>query len=269
MQRSDESGASPSPRAHPALEGVGAFLAAMLGKGYELGLLDHETFFKCIPARRLMLDLPGTVRGSILQKVRFDDMPICFDLSAEACGEMLEFLMEQRKITPENVLKILTPERCARYLNHKQLWSIVTALPFWHGIRKGVDPQVLKTEFEYLTILLSSALKHGLVTETDVVDGIGIGTLRGLLLSWQQDDLIKRMREHGGKAEQSMDSMILQRITIKAIVRRIPKVLWEKVVNPKIEVAYDLWSMRPPESTPPGPDERPGTTYSIIYGNRS
>jgi hypothetical protein len=243
----------------------------MIAKGYELELLEPETFFEKIPARKLMLDLSerSALRGSILHKLRYDDEPICFELSAEACGEILEHLMAQGAVTPKDALNVMTPEKCARYLGHKQLWSIITARPFWKGIRRGVDPQILKAENECLTALLISALKHGLVTETDVVDGIGIGTLRGLLLSWQQDDLIQRMREHDGRDGKSLDSMILERITPKTIVHRIPKILWEKVVNPKIEVAYDLWSMRPPESTRPTDLDEPfDTRYSIVNGRR-
>ena len=147
-------------------------------------------------------------------------------------------------IKPEEVLNTMTPEQCARYLDHRLLWSFATARPVWHGIRKGVDPQILRAESDYLAVILFSALKHGLITETDVVDGIGVGELRKLLFSWQQEDLFDKIRESCGTGT-SIDHVILEKITLITVVRRIPKILWGKVVNPKIEVVYGLWSTRP------------------------
>lgn len=270
MHENDRSGAPPSSRAQPALEGVGAFLAEMLAKKYELELLEPETFFEILPPRMLMIALSeyDLLRGNILHDLRYRDEPLAYDLSAEACGEILEMIMVLRLKKAGDVLKIMTPEKCVRCLDHKQLWSAVTYRPFWKGVRKNVDPVVLKAEEDLLICLAFSSRKHGLITDTDIVNGIGTGTLRKLLLPWQQVALLEQMRESRRPAGQTIDGVILETVTLKTVVRRIPKVFWEKVVNPKIEVAYDLWSTRPPESTYPAADETQATEYSLIYGRR-
>ncbi len=269
MQRNDRSGGPPSSRGQSALEGVGAFIAEILAAGYEKGLLDPKLLFdqEFLTARALMRSLSGSsaLRGCILHKLRYDDEPISFDLPVEVCGDILHLLITQGMIKPEEVLNTMTPEQCARYLDHRLLWSFATARPVWHGIRKGVDPQILRAESDYLAVILFSALKHGLITETDVVDGIGVGELRKLLFSWQQEDLFDKIRESCGTGT-SIDHVILEKITLITVVRRIPKILWGKVVNPKIEVVYGLWSTRPPDSARPGPNEISDTTYSFIYG---
>ncbi len=269
MQSNDLSGAPPSSRAQPALEGVSAFLAEMLTMGYELGLLQQETFFEIIPPRILMNALSGydLLRGNILHDLRYRDEPLAYDLSAEACGEILEMIMVLRLKKAGDVLKVMTPERCVRCLNHKLLWSAITARPFWKGVRKNVDPEVVKAERHLLLCLAFSSLKHGLITYTDIVDGIGVRKLRKMLLPWKQIELLERMRDYD-RATVTVDRVMVEAVTIKTIVSMIPKVFWEKVVNPKIEVAYDLWSMRPPESTYPADDEGPSSEYSLIYGRR-
>lgn len=253
MLRNDETEAPPSSRtAHPALEGVHAFLADMLNEGYRLKRLDHELFFKFFPPRVLMVGIGDCViRGNILSIGRFIDERLAFDLSAEAGGELLEKLMQRKMVRPRAVLQFATPEVCARHLDRRFLWAFITMHPFWKQ-QRGTSEEQLNTEFVYLMKLFESGLQHNLLTADDIVEGIGVERIWAYLSPNERVGLLKRILRFGRDARAFSVNDLIASITLNSLVRRIPhRVLWQSVVNPKIEVAVGLGSIRPLESIQP------------------
>jgi len=260
--------------------GVDAFVSS-LGKGREafhsevteyclrIGERSPEDFLRKFSCTKLMLSLAARPmeRARIISQLTGVHERVAHKLSPENAGETLQIALDEGVTTPKDIVRLFQADDRQRYLNRHELWAFDVEGEPWK-VSPNDSASHARAE-KFIAYILERAITNLLISQEDIVSGLGVVKLAG----WLPSELLGQIIEASLKKSEKFTEEDLLRIAPPvSLTAHVPlDYIWEKVVVPLIAEQHDYapkkeggavittglqgvpsdgWSLRPgPEST--------------------
>jgi hypothetical protein len=257
-----------------AKQSIGEFTSkSSLGSGPERFLSDAvshaldndwrtaDDFLRQFPPVDLMkgLDAAPDLRGTILTKAVGFHERIARKKTAESAAEDLRIALEEGVTSASDIVALVSPDDRVRYLNRTRLFSFAVDPKFFASTKSGSEQD---RAVERMAFLLEAALGEGLISLTDLIDGISIETLAQSL---DADDLRKVVETalHLGRDKEGLtEERLLDVVPLRSLLGNLPldliwnRVLLAKVAEPAGLVAKGTAGSVAPTKADQAPDSR-------------
>jgi hypothetical protein len=166
----------PAPFSSKLPTGAERFLCQIVVHALETGFRTAEDFVRHFPPRAIIESLAGddALRSDMLIRAAKVHAKLAPKKSVASGTEDLAIALAEGIGTPQEVLEVYDPDSRVKYLEAPKLWAFVTEGGFWNT--KGGDPGYDKAHSR-LVFTLERALAEGLLTLSDIGDGITFGEL--------------------------------------------------------------------------------------------
>lgn len=230
-----------------AKQSIGEFTSkSSLGSGPERFLseavshaLDNDwrtadDFLRQFPPVDLMkgLDAAPDLRGTILTKAVGFHERIARKKTAESAAEDLRIALEEGVTSAQDIVALVSPDDRVRYLDRARLFSFAVDPKFFASTKSGSEQD---RAVERMAFLLEAALGEGLITLTDLTDGITIETIARSL---DADDLRKVVETalHLGRDKEALtEERLLDVVPLRSLLSNLPlDLIWNRVLLSKV-----------------------------------
>ncbi|MEM9188168.1 MAG: hypothetical protein AAGF12_03275 [Myxococcota bacterium] len=220
-------------------DGWRRFLAHVIENGFSVARRSPEDFIRHFPPAAIMQGLARRpqLRANILVIATGIRPRIAIKKTVESCIEDLEISLAEDEADAETVVTLFDPDDRVRYLDKKLLWKFITEGEFWESKKSDGDDYTIAEE--HLGFILDRALKDGLITHQDVVEGVSVPTMAQLL---PRDDLARIISGAllmGSGGNPFSEEALLDEVPVSILLQHIPlQTLWTQVVVPRIAEKY-------------------------------
>lgn len=186
-------------------------------------------------------------------------------------GRLLQAALEERDTDPESIVRAFERDDRIRYLDSQRVWAFLLEGEFWR-ISRSKDLAGHKIAQAHLAYLIERGIVHGLITHTDVLEGITIETLGEKLPRGELAKLIRRALELGKGGTGFTHAEAFDAVPATVIVDHIAlNQVFESVILPLARAAgyvattsdkapekggADKASLAPPDKAPASADKR-------------
>ena len=244
------------------------FLSQAVAHALDNDWRTTDDFLRQFPPLDLMkgLDTAPDLRGAILTKAVGFHERIARKKSAESAAEDLRIALEEGVTTAQDILALLSADDRVRYLDRARLFSFAVEQNFFTSTKSGSEQE---RAVERMAFLLETALGEGLITLTEVTDGI---TFETIAQSLAVDDLRKVVESafHLGRDKEALtEERLLDVVPLRSLLANLPlDLIWNRVIlgkvaepaglvaagTAKVDQAPDSKNVKSP---PPKPAARP------------
>jgi hypothetical protein len=260
--------------------GVDAFVSS-LGKGREafhsevteyclrIGERSPEDFLRKFSCTKLMLSLAARPmeRARIISQLTGVHERVAHKLSPENAGETLQIALDEGVTTPKDIVRLFQPDDRQRYLNRHELWAFDVEGEPWKASPNDVAAHGRAEK--YIAYILERAIQNLLISQEDIVSGLGVVKLAG----WLPSELLGQIIEASLKKSEKFTEEDLLRIAPPAsLTAHVPlDYIWEKVVVPLIAEQHDYAPKKgeAPIVSTTGPQGVPTDGWSLRPGPES
>jgi hypothetical protein len=237
-------------------DGKQRFLSQVVEHALASGLRSARDFVRHFPAKTIMLALESQprLRADIVVPTIGVHEKVALKKSAESTGEDLQIALDERIVDEEAIVRLFQPDDRVRYLDKKQLWAFVVEGDFWKGAEgQASDRSVAKRNVAYV---VDCARANGLITDHDVVEGLGLDRILGALPKSELVKLVRSSIASGRHGQQFDDEALLAAMPLTALLEHVPLAqMWEFVVLSRIAVPHGF-AVRGSAIPPPLPAVR-------------
>ena len=92
---------------------------------------------------------------------------------SEDAGRLLQAALEEGDTDADGIARTFEPDHRVRFLDDSTLWAFVTEGEFWK-VSRSKDAAAHKIAQAHLAYLIDRGLAHGLLSHTDLIEGISI-----------------------------------------------------------------------------------------------
>lgn len=232
----------PTPFESKLSKGWERFLAHVIEHGFEVGRRTPEDFIRHFPPASIMRGLGDRpeLRSNILVICTGVRAKIALKKSAESCGEDLQIALDEDETDAETIVTLFDPDDRVRFMDPQALWTYVTEGDFW-STDPARDPAGHQRAAAHVAYIIDRALKDGLLTDREVVEGITTEKITECLPREALHEIIAGALAvaHEGKPFSEKDLLAFS--PPSTLVQHIPLgVLWEQIVKPKIAQRHKL-----------------------------
>lgn len=215
------------------------FLAHVIEHCFAVGRRSAADFVRHFPARAMMASLERRpdLRADVLVPTTGINHKVALRKSAESSGEDLQIALDEGVTTPGDIVSLFRPDDRVRYLDNRKLWTFITEGEFWKTDKsKGAGFKKAKS---HIAFMLDRGLADGLLSHSDLVDGVSVETLAQSLPREKLGDIIKAALSMGRDKKAFTERDLLATAAAAVLVEDVSLVhIWETVLVPKIAVAH-------------------------------
>jgi hypothetical protein len=174
------------------------FLAEALEHSFACGRRTADDFIRHFPPETIMdsLDQQPRLRATFLAVLVGLREKTAIRTPASDAGRLLQAALEEGDTDPEAIVSTFEPDDRIRFLPPTRIWAFLTEGEFWK-VSRSKDSAGHKMAQAHLAYLLERALAHGLVSHTDVIDGISVELLADKLPRAELTKILRRALDLG------------------------------------------------------------------------
>jgi hypothetical protein len=221
------------------------FLAAVVDNALSVGRRSAKDFLRHFPPRDIMNALAEQprLRAKILVSTTGVNEKIALRKPASSAGEDLEIALSERVTEEADIVSLFDPDDRVRYLEHAKLWDFVIEGEFWR-------PNEATTGFiprEHIAYILSRARAEKLISDGEIVDGIGLDVLVGSLPKPDIVRVLERAIYEGRAGRVFKDERVLDVLSPQLLVEHVSLAhLWERLIGEKLAFVRPVVGLTPP-----------------------
>ena len=230
-----EAGRTHSPDEGGFVSKLGAprdrFLAAVVEHALLVGRRSAKDFLRAFPPREIMNALRDQprVRAKLLVTTTGLNEKIALKKPASSAGEDLEIALFERVTEEDDVVALFDPDDRVRYLDGAKLWGFLIEGDFWRVSSEGVSASVAR---EHVAFILSRARAERLLSDRDIIDGIGLDVLVESLPKQDLGRVIEKALSEGRSGRVFKDERVLDVVSPYLLVEHVPLAhLWERLIT--------------------------------------
>jgi hypothetical protein len=215
--------------------GMLRFLAHVIEDGLQSGLRTQEDFIRHFPPLDIMKGLAERpdLRANILVPTTGVRAKIATKKSAESAGQDLQIALDEGETDAELIVSLFHPDDRVRYLDKARIWNYIIEPRFWTQKKDGGE------EFDraksHVSFILDRAIEDRMLTFSDIVDGITVGTMVQHLPLNELQIIIEKALSNSHNNKPFTEQDMLQVVPTSNLVGSIPlAVIWDRVIWPKI-----------------------------------
>jgi hypothetical protein len=208
------------------------FLAAIVEHALSIGRRKPTDFLRAFGAREIMAALRDqpVLRANILAATTGLNAKVAIKKSAESAGDDLEIALTEKVTTEEAIVTLFDPDDRVRYLDHARLWEFVVQGDFWKA--RGAAAKLAR---EHMAYILARARAEKLLSDRDLVDGIGLETLVASLPKPDVVRLLERALTEGRATRPLTDEGVLDVLPPAHLLEHVDLThVWERVIAAKL-----------------------------------
>lgn len=154
------------------------FLSEALEHALATGRRSALDFLRWFPPRVIMqaLEPAPRLRSQFLTILVGVRERTALRTPAEDAARMLEVAIEEGDCDADAVVRVFEPDDRVRYLDPRSIWSFLTEGEFWR-ISRAKDPAGHRVAQAAVAYMIERALGHGLISCSDLFDGITVDVL--------------------------------------------------------------------------------------------
>lgn len=210
------------------------FLSQAVAHALDNDWRTTDDFLRQFPPIDLMkgLDAAPDLRGTILTKAVGFHERIARKKTAESAAEDLRIALEEGVTSAEDIVSLVSPDDRVRYLDRARLFAFAIDAKFFGSTKSGSEQE---RAVERMAFLLETALGEGLISLTEVTDGI---TFETIAQSLNPDDLRKVVETafHLGRDKEPLtEERLLDVVPLRSLLANLPlDLIWDRVILAKV-----------------------------------
>lgn len=233
------------------------FLAHAMEHAFAVGRRSAEDFIRHFPPEVIMEGMAqqADLRASILSQTTGLKLKIALKKSWKSAAEDLRIALAEGETNAKAVISVFAPDDRVRYLPNDKIWAFLTEGDF-HNVSatRAAEHRIAKL---HIAFLLDCALKDGLLTHKDIIDGVTMAEISARLPKAELGKLIEAAIVAGRSKKLFTDTELWSALTSSTLVEHVPLAhIWFNVVVPKVAKAHGLTS----DAAPPSPGLQPPST---------
>ena len=254
--------------------GLERFLAHVVVHAFEIGQRSSHDFLRHFPPHAIMegLDQRPDLRAKILVATTGVKHKIALKKNSPSAAEDLAIALAEGEASPNAVVSLFDPDDRVRFLPAQALWAYLVEDPFWRAAKR--DDAGFERAKSMVAFMLDRALKDGLVSHQEVVEGIRVEKLAQLMPRPELEMALDAALAAGRRGQSFSDGNLIAELGTKTLSAYIPLAhIWDEVIQPciasdhglvpanqnndaagktdTVEAAIDALGSNPPEIGPP------------------
>ncbi len=207
------------------------FLSAVVEHALSIGRRSAADFLRHFSPRDVMVALKTDpkLRAKILVPTVGINEKVALKKSAESAGEDLEIALAENVTDPGAVVALFEADDRVRFLDHAKLWAFVIEGEFWKTAEAAAASRL------HLGFILEKARHEKLLSDRDVIEGIGFETLVSALPRADVVRLLEKAVSEGRAGRPFKDDRLLELLPPKHLLEHVRlSHVWERVIAPKL-----------------------------------
>jgi hypothetical protein len=224
-------------------DGRQRFLAHAIEHAFNVARRSAEDFMRHFPPEVIMEGMAAhpELRASILTQTTGLKRKIALKKSWQAAAEDLRIALTEGETDAVTIVSLLDPDDKVRYLPRTKIWAFLAEGGFWNvTVSRSNEHRIAK---EHIAFLLERALKDGLITHRDIVDGITVTELSVRLPKSELGRIIDGAVLAGREKKPFTDLDLWALLTAPVLVEHVPLThIWSTVIAAKIAAVHGFSS---------------------------
>lgn len=212
------------------------FLASVVEHSLAIGRRRPADFIRAFGPRDIMRALgeQPALRAKILVATTGVNEKVATRKPAGSAGEDLEIALSEKVTTEDAIVSLFDPDDRVRYLDHGKLWAFLIEGDFW----KKPEGDAAVTAKKHVTHILERARAEKLLTDRELVDGIGLNVF---VASLPPEDVVKLLDAaltDGRSGRVFKDERVIDLLPVAHLLEHVDIAhVWERIVAPKLGYA--------------------------------
>jgi hypothetical protein len=210
------------------------FLASVVAHALTIGRRSATDFVRAFPPVQIMEALADQprLRANLLVTTTGLHEKVALKKTPRSAGEDLAIAIEEGITNAAAVVALFDPDDRVRYLDHGRLWAFVAEGEFWRVTSEATTPVTAR---DHVAFILERARAESLLTDYELVDGIGIDVLVEALPKEDLVRLVERAVAEGRAGRAFKDDGVLQLVSCAQLVEHVSLAhVWQRIVAKKL-----------------------------------
>jgi hypothetical protein len=224
-------------------DGRQRFLAHAIEHAFNVARRSAEDFIRHFPPEVIMEGMAAhpELRASILTQTTGLKHKIALKKPWQGAAEDLRIALSESETDAATIVSLLDPDDKVRYLPRAKIWAFLAEGGFWNvTASRSNEYRIAK---DHIAFLLERALKDGLITHRDIIDGITVTELSVRLPKSELGRIIDGAVLAGRQKKPFTDFDLWSLLSASVLVEHVPLGhIWSTVIAAKIANAHGFSS---------------------------